>query len=221
MNGQTSAAAGHRAHLTEPEWDDIARYLDATRAEMVFARRVLLVEGYAEQVLIPALAKAYGIDLDKLGISVCSIHGTHFDSYSRFCGALEIPWAIITDRDKVDGNGVSEGQKRAQRILDRLSVTGSPEEHGIFIGSSTFEYDLLGAGASNIEACFDTLIELGSSQMNARLAAWNGAVPAYDDYMREIENAGGKGRFAQRLALKQVKPPAYVAAALDYLATSL
>lgn len=221
MNGQTSAAAGHRAHLTEPEWDDIARYLDATRAEMVFARRVLLVEGYAEQVLIPAIAKAYGIDLDKLGISVCSIHGTHFDSYSRFCGALEIPWAIITDRDKVDGNGVSEGQKRAQRILDRLSVTGSLEEHGIFIGSSTFEYDLLGAGASNIEACFDTLIELGSSQMNARVAAWNGAVPAYDDYMREIENAGGKGRFAQRLALKQVKPPAYVAAALDYLATSL
>ena len=90
---QTSVAAAHRANLADAEWDDIARYLDATRAELVFARRVLLVEGYAEQVLVPVLAKARGIDLDKLGISVCAIHGTHFSSYSRFCDALAIPWA--------------------------------------------------------------------------------------------------------------------------------
>ena len=74
----------------------------------MFARRVLLVEGYAEQVLIPALAKAHAIDLDKLGISVCAIHGTHFASYTRFCDALDIPWAVITDRDKVDKDGVSD-----------------------------------------------------------------------------------------------------------------
>ena len=36
--------------------------------------------------------------------------------------------------------------------------------------------------------------------------------------MREIENAGGKGRFAQRLALRDLQPPTYVGAALDYLA---
>ena len=153
MDNQTSAAAAHRADLSDAEWDDIARYLDATRAELVFARRVLLVEGYAEQVLIPELAKAHGIDLDKLGISVCAIHGTHFSSYSRFCGALEIPWAVVTDRDEVDESGVSAGQKRAQRILDRLGVTGSPDEHGIFIGDSTFEYDLVNADASNNQAC--------------------------------------------------------------------
>ena len=169
-------------------------------------------------MLIPILAKTRGLDPDKLGISVCAIHGTHFDSYTRFCDALEIPWAVITDRDKVDRDGVSDGQKRAQRVMDRLGLTGPPEEHGIFVGDSTFEYDLLGADASNITVCFDTLIELGSSQMKTRVDAWNGAAPAYEDLMREIENAGGKGRFAQRLSLQALQPPAYIAAALDYLA---
>ena len=218
VNGETKAAAAHRASLSDAEWDDIARYLDATRAELVFARRVLLVEGYAEQVLIPVLAKARGLDLDKLGISVCAIHGTHFDSYTRFCDALEIPWAVMTDRDNVDKDGISDGQKRAQRVLDRLCLTGPPEEHGIFIGGSTFEYDLLGAEAANMTTCFETLIELGSSQMKTRVDAWNGAAPAYADLMREIENAGGKGRFAQRLSIHALQPPAYIAGALDYLA---
>jgi putative ATP-dependent endonuclease of OLD family len=218
VDNQTSAAAAHRADLSDTEWDDIARYLDATRAELVFARRVVLVEGYAEQVLIPVLARAHGIDLDKLGISVCAIHGTHFSSYSRLCGALEIPWAVVTDRDEVYENGISAGQKRAQRILDRLGVTGSPDEHGIFVGESTFEYDLVNADTSNIQACFGTLRELGSDRLKQRVDAWNEVVPPYEDFMREIENAGGKGRFAQRLALSGLQPPMYVAAALDYLA---
>lgn len=218
VGNQTSLAAAHRANLSDGEWDDIARYLDATRAELVFARRVLLVEGYAEQVLIPVLAKARGIDLDKLGISVCAIHGTHFGSYIRFCNALEIPWAVVTDRDEVDKDGVSAGQKRAQRMLDQLGVSGSPDEHGILVGDSTFEYDLVHADPSNIVACFGTLQELGSDGLQKRVAAWNGTVPAEEDFMREIKNVGGKGRFAQRLALKTLQPPTYIAAALDYLA---
>lgn len=67
--GRTEARAARTAALDETEWADIARYLDATRAELVFARRVLLVEGYGEQVLLPGLAAALGMDLDKLGIT--------------------------------------------------------------------------------------------------------------------------------------------------------
>lgn len=42
--------------LTEADVDDLARYLDVTRAEMLFARGVILVEGDAERFLIPAFA---------------------------------------------------------------------------------------------------------------------------------------------------------------------
>src|SRR6185436_6093812 len=42
------------AKLTDEEADDLARYLDVTRAEMLFARGVILVEGDAERFIIPA-----------------------------------------------------------------------------------------------------------------------------------------------------------------------
>src|SRR5207249_1105920 len=96
---ETKIAAASDAELEDEEWDDIERYLDATRAEIVFARRVLLVEGFAEQVLLPVLAREQGIDLDKTGMTVCAIHGTHFASYIRFLEALDIRWAVVTDGD--------------------------------------------------------------------------------------------------------------------------
>lgn len=213
---RTSVSVAHSAELSEREWDDIARYLDTTRAELVFARRVLLVEGFAEQVLVPVLAKAHGIDLDKLGISVCAIHGTHFTSYIRFCNALGIPSAVVTDGD-VDDTGTAQGPLRAQRTLDQLGMSNSPAEHGIFVGGSTFEYDLLTAHPSNIDACFKTLKDLGSDRIAKRVEGWNGTAPDYEEFMKTITSVGGKGRFAQRLALMDLQPPAYVTDALNFL----
>jgi len=85
VDGTTEGFSAADAALTDAEWDDLARYLDATRAELVFAQRVLLVEGFAEQMLIPALADS--LDLDGQGISVCSVHGIHFGTYVRFLRA--------------------------------------------------------------------------------------------------------------------------------------
>jgi putative ATP-dependent endonuclease of OLD family len=148
---QTEAAASAEADLSDEEWADIERYLDATRAEMVFARRVLLVEGFAEQVLLPVLAAAEEIDLDKLGITVCAIHGTHFASYVRFLDALRVEWAVITDGDPV-AEGGSDGERRAERLLKRLDRQGDPEDEGIFVGERTFEFDLFDATHDNSEA---------------------------------------------------------------------
>ena len=72
------ACSALTAHLEEAEWDDIARYLDVTRSEMVFARKVLLVEGLAEQMLMPTIAASLTVDLDGEGISVCAVGGVNF-----------------------------------------------------------------------------------------------------------------------------------------------
>ncbi|SES19472.1 ATP-dependent nuclease [Lentzea albida] len=210
--GRTEAAAASDAALTDAEWDDIARYLDATRAELVFARRVLLVEGYAEQALLPSMAAAVGMDLDKLGITVCVVHGTHFTSYARFCEALGIRWAVITD-----GDG-DAGPARAGRLLAALSLNGDPGEHGIFVGTSTFEYDLLYAHPSNVKPCFGTLWELSADRARATMETWVSQWPEIGTYLTTIDKAGGKGRFAQRLASQQIWPPDYVHSALRYLA---
>jgi putative ATP-dependent endonuclease of OLD family len=77
--GYSTASVG----FTATETEDLARYLDVTRAEMVFARGVILVEGDAERFLIPAFAKDMDISLDENGVSVCSVAGTNFRNCSR------------------------------------------------------------------------------------------------------------------------------------------
>ena len=88
VEGVTEAYAAHEAELSSTAWDDLGRYLDATRSELVFARRVLLVEGFAEQVLMSRIA-APEIDLDEHGVTVCPIHGTRFGSYVSSCEPSE------------------------------------------------------------------------------------------------------------------------------------
>lgn len=221
VEGSTVARAAANADLSESDWDDISRYIDATRAEIVFAKRVLLVEGYAEQVLIPALAEKSGIDLDKHGISVCAIHGTHFLAYLKFCRALGIPCAVITDgdiqKDKL-GNNRSAGAARAQRYMTALGEAGNPEEYGIFVGASTFEYDLLLASSGNLDAGISALLDIAINPKTRKdIEGWNKSDPGYDAYLGMIKKVGGKGRYANSLVSRQLDAPLYVVKSINYL----
>lgn len=89
-------------NLDPQEIRKIERYLDANRTNLLFAKGVLLVEGDAEHILIPALVKSVlGVSLDELGISIINIGSTgftniatlfHNDRVKRNCG-------VITDND--------------------------------------------------------------------------------------------------------------------------
>src|SRR6202000_1604726 len=84
------------------EISDLERYLDATRSNLLFARKVILVEGPAELFLIPPLVKeVIGIDLDREGISVIPIFGVHFDAYAKLFSKHSLPkkCAVIADGD--------------------------------------------------------------------------------------------------------------------------
>ncbi|HEX3597175.1 MAG TPA: TOPRIM nucleotidyl transferase/hydrolase domain-containing protein, partial [Polyangiaceae bacterium] len=218
VGDQTEAAVAAEAELEGDEWNDIERYLDATRAELVFARRVLLVEGYAEQVLVPAIAEEIDLDLDQLGISVCAIHGTHFGSYVRFLSALDTPWAVITDGDPNE-DGERVGERRARALLERLKSGDDAAEAGIFVGETTFEYDVFSATTHNIRAYCTALEEVGLGPRRAkRVASWrDGDLPVASDFLSLIESLG-KGRLAHRLVDARLDAPAYVEQALQYLA---
>ncbi|HEJ6356569.1 ATP-dependent endonuclease [Pseudomonas aeruginosa] len=81
--------------------EKLERYLDVTRAELFFARRVIFVEGAAELMLVDALATKAGFDLRANGVSLISVEGLNFDSFLPLFGenALRIPVALITDAD--------------------------------------------------------------------------------------------------------------------------
>lgn len=210
------ARAASDAELSGADWDDIDRYLDATRSELVFARRVLLVEGVAEQLVVPAMCRNVGIDLDEVGISVCAIGGTHFASYIKLCAALGIPWAVLTDGDPA--NKVT-GARRKELLVDETGSDGS----AIFVGATTFEYDLVLHSSANREAIVEVLAQLldqDSQNDPATVEAWSAAAPEQEDFLKMVSTAGGKGRFAQRLANAQISPPAHLDAAIAHLLKS-
>jgi putative ATP-dependent endonuclease of OLD family len=83
--------------------EKLERYLDVTRAELFFARRVIFVEGAAELMMMDTLAKRLGCDLRQHGVSLISVEGLNFDSFLPLFGdqALKIPVAVLTDADPV------------------------------------------------------------------------------------------------------------------------
>ncbi len=196
--GDTTAHAASQADLDEVVWDDLGRYLDATRSEMVFARKVLLVEGFAEQVLMPLLAADLRFELNEVGITVCAIHGTHFESYVRFLRAINTPYSVITDGDPKIRKGIT-GKRRVARLADRLEEGAKPKDLGLFCGATTFEVDLFEASEENQEEMLDALRSLLSANLEAKLDEEVESGLDGEGFLKYV-NVVGKGRFAQRLA---------------------
>lgn len=82
----------------------LQRFLDATKANLFFAKGILMVEGDAENILIPVLADILGYPLEKYGVSIVNVGSTAFLRYSgimvRKNGSdIGIPVSVITDCD--------------------------------------------------------------------------------------------------------------------------
>ncbi|MFF5512102.1 ATP-dependent endonuclease [[Kitasatospora] papulosa] len=103
-DGAVQAKAVPASLLEERERKDLERYLNVSRAEILFARGIVLVEGIAEAYVVPALAKAAGLDLDAYGIVVASVEGIAFSPYARLLGpdGLDRQFWILTDGDQTD-----------------------------------------------------------------------------------------------------------------------
>ena len=90
--------------LKEDSYVFLEKFLDVTKSNLFFAKGVILVEGWAEEILIPSLAKAIGIDLTAKGVSVVNIGNVGFDHYSNIflrknAPFMDIPVAVVTDCD--------------------------------------------------------------------------------------------------------------------------
>lgn len=239
--GSTATSAAS-IDLTDDEEDDLVRYLDVTRAEMLFARGIILVEGDAEKFLLPVFAASMGHDLDHLGITVCSVAGTNFTPYAKFLTALGIPFSIITDWDP-RAQGGPLGFNRSWKLVETIETTRtgtSPKElikelraiedgnkfasrceaHGVFSNIDTLEVDLFKDGKFT-KSIVKTLRETSwSPERKGWIDGWENDAETLDvdNYLKLIDVVG-KGRFAQRLAsrIKGVAPPAYIGDAISYV----
>lgn len=92
---------------TKLEGEDYAflrRFLDATKANLFFARGLVVVEGDAENILLPAIAKKMGRAFGKHGVSIVNVGHRGLFRYSRILQrsdntVVPVPVALIPDRD--------------------------------------------------------------------------------------------------------------------------
>lgn len=197
--------------------EKLERYLDVTRAEIFFARRVIFVEGAAELMLVSVLAEKAGYKLREHGVSLISVEGLNFDSFLPLFGenALKIPVSVVTDADPVDtpADG-SEPKALYPAANDTVKVSDNTakmkqSEDGlvkIFHGVKTLEYDLA-LHEDNRSAMLKALKELHpkigeavETTVNAATGDADKARLLFSGMFERTQNNVQKGRFGQALA---------------------
>ncbi len=200
-DGSTTTAGVPGAALNDKQRRDVERFLDATRSTLLFARRVMLVEGPTEMYLIPALVKAVaGIDLEREGVSVVAIGGKHFATYASLFDQIPRRIAIVGDTD--DPVPSVEDEDEGLRC-ERADVEGVMLAHVTwFLCSTTFEraFGRRGYLPMWAAACDD----LGSSVAAKDILAESTVGPPNSQASLAIKkkilnqaNQHKKGRFAQ------------------------
>lgn len=207
-----SSTAG--AGLETKDIEDIERYLDVTRGELLFCKGVLLVEGDAEEYLIPTLCKQLGHDLDELGIAVCSVSGTNFMPYVKLLCAdgLNLPFSLITDEDPQEKKDCL-ALNRVRKITSFLNPDHDYSDDlpeffleaqgdGIFVTEHTLEVALFNCGRPKaITKTIEELTTVGAAKERAK--SWREKTTPFDaETMLKDIGKIGKGRFAQRLSTR-------------------
>jgi putative ATP-dependent endonuclease of OLD family len=202
----------------------LQRFLDATRSELFFARRILMVEGIAEALLVPVLARIAGGCLRDSAVTVLNADGINFNAFLPLFGndRLGIPVAILTDGDDTGKTGTpsaaASGLKAQEADILNLRVEFS---------QITFEHELARSPTllPFMLDTYETLHPTNGAALKATIAGLGSDEEKADAFLTELlRNKTSKGKYAQELAgllegaeLALDAVPKYIRDALLYL----
>jgi len=146
--------------------NQVQRYLDAVRTNLLFAKGVILVEGDAEEILVPIMVKkVLGVSLDELGISLINIRSTGFENVAQLFhnDRIQRKCAILTDLDDAicdttenpgDSDALKKYKKKVagsmQKGFERKTKLDAFEAGNtwvkVFYSHHTFEVDFITEG---------------------------------------------------------------------------
>lgn len=115
------------------------KFLDVTKSQLLFSKRVIFVEGISEALLLPIFAKKLKKDLDENGVEIVMLNGINFKHFLPLFdedNPLIFKGSIITDDDRkeIDGEKSDTFKDLKKRENNNLEVYGAVK---------TFEYELL------------------------------------------------------------------------------
>ncbi len=157
--GKTYSLDSGHTKLSSADYKFLERFLDVTKANLFFAKSVILVEGDAESLLISKLSDLAGTSLRKLGASVVSVGHTGLFRYSNIFrrndgSNFPIRVACLRDFDVLPNSSPKEWSEGSLKCWDDYGEEGlnkrrlSLAEHDgesvkTFVSDYwTFEYDL-------------------------------------------------------------------------------
>ena len=153
----TGALPLARLDLGPDGFRKVNQYIDATRAAILFARRIILVEGIAEAVLLPVLARKVVFAGDRTkqrefhAVTIVNVGSVDFKPYIRLLlGAVRglrvmEHLVVITDGDPdLDGAGDTQALNRARQLYQLADDLGAHGRLTVAEADYTLEADLLG-----------------------------------------------------------------------------
>jgi len=214
--------------LAKRDLDHLRRYLDVTKSGLVFARGVLLVEGIAEQLIVPALANEIGLPLHEFGVTVVNVEGLAFGPFVELFGPARLPYrcALVTDGDAPldpapDASGDDPTLSASTRsLIDRVREWDTVR---IFYGHSTLERELVLAGDWNV--LLDALSAIHrdvARDLRERFDVSSDVDERAAEFLDAIRRNRAKGRFAQALVRqlaenrRRLTPPPYLVDAITF-----
>lgn len=140
----------------------LTKFLDVTRSDMLFADKVILVEGIAEKLLMPLFMDACGCSYEDEHISIVEIGGKHFEHFVELFNGNAVNKKVlcITDRDFkwIDDEdrlkSLETYQKKEVSHIKKLKERFNIENFHINtqkLGGKTFEDELFLANMENVE----------------------------------------------------------------------
>lgn len=203
--------------LTSEKVGNVQRYLDAVRCNLLFAKSVVLVEGDAEEILIPILIKkVLGVSLDELGLSLINIRSTGFENLAVLFHDLRIRkrCSIITDLDaafidtnpdlndddvvrkaKMSALGAQKSGFCRKKTLDEFCKGNLWIEP--FFANHTFEVDFVSAGNSaKVVAVLNEVYKDGTTIAESKSELESLNVKLFGQRVLTMANNFGKGWFA-------------------------
>lgn len=226
--------------LSEEEIGNVQRYLDAVRSNLLFAKSVILVEGDAEEILIPTLVKkVLGVSLDELGISLINIRSTGFQNVAVLFhdDRIRKRCSIVTDLDKsiidtaIVAGDTEDVQNRKKKYLGSqekgiarkasLEATFNGNQWiSSFFAPHTFEVDFVSAGnARKMVGILPDVYKDKATIATAKAELESTDVALYGQRALTIANNYGKGWLAILLG-KKIDPdiaiPEYILRAIAF-----
>ena len=166
QKGRAFSLAKGETELVPSDYRFLERFLDVTKANLFFARGIMIVEGDAENILLPTLARLIRRDFTEYGVSIVNVGGVGLRRYARIFqrrdiaknGQLAVPVACVTDMDVMPDCGKSIINKSIS-TKGELGETGLQEKRAAlsekttgqmvetFVADEwTLEYDLAYSG---------------------------------------------------------------------------